>query len=301
MSRLVSSRLHRCYSRGNATSNARAEILTAFLHVAAAIGLFASRDWAVVTGLSKAPTTPRFVHVGASFLLVLVHGLDFCAAMVAHRMFYRWPRVYRRPRSLLSIPSKADGLVVSAYLCGSVVLLASAVGLAGTKWTSASIPSRTDTIYSLMCVLGAVLNLVLSLPTLDFNVSLVLARFHNLICTTFCIAAVVKLQGAIIVHTTAISDDARRLFSILALAADTVVVFAAFGNLLRIFRFLSKTQYRVTDEVKGDSDRNKKGLFAWFKSSRSSPDGSDVDSDLADDYDPYDEDIQKPLSRRMNV
>lgn len=302
MSRLVSSRLHRCYGRGNAASSARAEVLSAVLHIAAVMGLFMSRDWTVVSGLSATPTTPIFVRVGASFLLLLVHGMDFYAAMMAHRRFYRWPRAYKRPRGPLSTPSKADALIVSAYLCGSAVLLASATGFSGTKWISASIPSRTDAIYSGMCVLGAVLNLVLSLPTLDFNVPLSLARLHNLICTSFLAAAVVKLQGAVITHTTAVPDDVRRLCYILAFAADAVVVAAAFCNLLRLSRFLSNTRYWITDEGKGDSVRSKKGLLAWFKSSRSSPDGSDDDSDFADDYETYDdEDIQKPSGRRINV
>lgn len=302
MVRLISSRLHRCYSRRSVARSARLEKLSAVLHVLAVAGLAVHNEWGSFFNTATLAAPPPVVLIGGSLLLILVHTIDFYATLVAHRKFYCWPRGYKRTRGVLSSPTKVDALVVAAYLSASAVLLAASIGIGGPSWMPSNVPPRIDVAFSAMCALAAALNLVLSLPSLDFGIPLSLARLHNFIAGVFCIASVTKLQCALVSHLPDISPDITRLQARICLIADVAIVLAAVANFVRTLRFLAKTRYWAMDNGRNDTERTKKGLLSWFKSSTASANGSDPDSDIGDDYQGYDDDeIKKPTPKRANV
>lgn len=106
--RLVSSRLHRCYSRTNTNNSTHQhssrrpssssrrgtgvgkEQLLCVLHVAASVALVDHTNWALHFLISpSASPIASPIRTASIAALLLVHAVDFLSALDAHRLFYR--------------------------------------------------------------------------------------------------------------------------------------------------------------------------------------------------------------------
>lgn len=106
--RLVSSRLHRCYSRTNINTNSHqhsrrrpptslrrgvgvgVEQWLCVLHVAASVMLIDHTNWAIHFLISpSASPIASPIRTASIAALLLVHAVDFLSALDAHRLFYR--------------------------------------------------------------------------------------------------------------------------------------------------------------------------------------------------------------------
>lgn len=302
MTRLVSSRLHRCYSHRGVVKSTRIEKISNIVHVIACFGILFCRD---LSFLSSPPPffTPSLVRILSSFLLLLVHSSDVYATFIAHRKFYRWTKPYKRPVGFLSVPSKVDALAAVLYLCASVTLFASASGLIGKPWTNGMIPTNINFVFCTLSLVAAFINIILSLPSLDINVPSSLERLHNAIIAIYCLACAAKIQCILVPATSTVSPDLLNKFVGISFAADAMIVFAAFINVLRAIRFLHKTGYWAADDMKSDQERARKGLLAWFKSkpATATVEASDLDSEEADDYEDFDDEEWQKVSPRRSV
>lgn len=298
---LISSRLHRCYNPRGVQKSAKIEKITTGIHVIACVAILLCRDFSFISSPPPLITAPA-IRIAACFLLIIIHMTDLYATIMAHRKFYRWTKAYKRPTGFISTPTKVDALTVSAYLCATLTLFASATGLIGKPWVSGNMPVNINTFYCLFSTIAAFTNLILSLPSLDFNIPSALARMHNFIVAIFCISCAVKLQCSIIPILAEPTHDLVKELAKIAFFADVMILVASIINVVRVPRFLTKTAYWVTEDTKGDTDHTKGGLLSWFKPSQTTVDASDLDSDDLDDYDAeYDDEEWNSKSSRRNA
>lgn len=300
MVRLISSRLHRCYSRNGLQRSARIENLSTIVHVLGIFALLFARDFSPLLPTQPTFTTPPFFVTLTACILLLIHLLDFYAAYAAHYKFYNWSKTYKKPASFLSTPTKIDCLIASFHVCGTFILLLSACGITGPSWSGSNIPPSVNACFCLFSLFAATINLVLSLPSLDFGVPISLARVQNIIVSLFCMATLTKLQALLLPFFSDLSSSTHDHLARCLFAADLVIFWGSLINIIRVTKFLSTTRYWALEEVRTDQGRtNRRGLLSWFKGSRAVVDRSDVDSEDFDDYDfdLDDEDWQKSSRR----
>lgn len=300
MARLISSRLHRCYSRNGVQRSARIENLSTIIHVTAIFALLFARDFSPLLPTRPTFTIPPFFVTLTACVLLLIHLLDFYAAYAAHHKIYRFSKTHKKPVRFLSTPTKIDCLIVSFHLLGTFTLLVSASGIAGPSWTGPSIPPSVNACFCLFSLFAVTINLILSLPSLDFGVPTALARAQNTIVTLFCMATLIKLQAILLPFISDLSASTQDVLARCLFASDLTIFGASLINVIRVSKFLSTTRYWAMEEVRTDQGRtNRQGLLSWFKTSRATADGSDIDSDdLDEDYFDIDDEEWQKSSRR---
>lgn len=299
MVRLISSRLHRCYSRRGVQRSTQIENLSTIIHLFTWFGLMLALDLSTSLSNHFSFSIPPFFLTLITFQLLTIQIFDFYAAYIAHRKFYRWSKIYKRPAGFLSTPTKVDALITSFHIFGAFILFASSCGILGPPWSDGVIPTQVNFFFCLVSFIAIVLNLVLSLPSLDFGVPVMLARVQNLVVALFCVATVFKLQILGFQLFVDFPRSAKDFLLKCLLGADTLILTASLLNVVRVAKFLSRTRYWAMEEVKTDRSGDKKGLLSWFKGYRTTADGSDIESDDLDDYDfdMDDDEWQNPSSR----
>lgn len=282
MVRLVSSRVHRCYSQKGGNRSARNERMLNVIHVLACTILSAHRDYSFIKSGSLLPSPTNTSGIG--FLLVfLVQIFDLYAAIKAHRTFYsRFPEG-KKFRSFLDIPTNVDVIVASLYIVSSLVYYFFSIIL---KWRT--IVARNSMLYVLLAnysinFLAAFVNFALSTPS-DLFMPPSMFRWQNVIVGFFTIGSLLKVYSTVleIVFATRL-----RQLSLFAggsmLFADVLIWFGSLLNFRRVSLFLIWARVWINDEMKRRRSSTDARFISWFTSSQSNFDGSDVESDGIED------------------
>jgi len=284
MVRLVSSRIHRCYSRRGAQRSARNEKLTNLAHILACTALIASQDLSFLQANKRNVNIPDAVAYFGILVLFSVHLIDIMAILVAHRMFYRLKKSSPKPQSLFTTPSKVDAIIASLFAAGTLFLTVATVPLSAkesSRWLSANLSTFAGfVLYSA----AAIANLVLSLPSLDFKLPPSMARSHNLVSGLFLIGSLFQFQASAAQvfwdKTPVPHDTIQALFSFFSYV---LVGLGAVLNGFRVSALLSKVHQWNRDGSRKDEIERKSGLLSWFKSSRSVDENTDTESDGIDE------------------
>lgn len=143
MVRLVSSRLHRCYS-ASVVRSSTIEKLTCILHIISCAGFVMTGDWAshLVVSPSASPI-PSPVRTFSILLLITVHCLDFGAVCTSHMKFHKpssspviprstpeksTSKTLRKSPSIFNIfLASPDFVVTFIYMFSTLVLLFSTI------------------------------------------------------------------------------------------------------------------------------------------------------------------------------
>lgn len=317
MVRLVSSRLHRCYSRKGGQRSARNERLISLTHLLTVLIPFLSHPL-LLSYLPILLTPPIWLPVVQVSLLLVVHLHDFYATFIAHRLYYRWSKVYKRPPGFLATATKVDAAIVACHLSAVLVLFATRAGLVARAPPGAPLPLFVSLAYSIAACVGTLLNAVLALPSLDFVLPGVMMRAHNVVVISFVMASVMHVTCVCLLDSLQMisSVDAgmsvviaiRQCVQMLRLGADGLVCIGAMVNLARVWRFVSANtrgwagnggvggigmRGMTTDGNGAKGTRGGKGFLAWWKG-RPVDVGSDAESEDFDEGDTeYDEEWAK--------
>lgn len=279
MVRLVSSRIHRCYSRNGGQRSSRNEQITDLAHVLGCLLFVVNRNSPTISAM----ITPEMSQEAGTLgwmLFLISHLSDLRASITAHRMFYKWPKVGKKYNGFFSTPTRVDA-AISVFCLGGGLLLAGS-----NTYFSKYLDIRSERYMAacsafLLCI-GAFMNLVISLPSLDFNVPPGIARLQNLVVSFFIMGSMIRFNSAlakVIAEGEFLPPISAQWFS---LAADLLILLGAAINCLRVQHLLKNVHHWMGDEARGDGDKPPRGLLSWFKSSRSNNEMSDYDSDFDD-------------------
>lgn len=282
MVRLVSSRVHRCYSRSGAQRSARNERLNDFAHLIACTTALLDKDISFTT-FGKAVVIPASSSAIGVFLLFIVHTFDLFAAYNAHNMFYKWSREYRKKRAFMASPTNVDMLITSFYFLSSVVFytVASSVVLKGATLQEKA--QKVHVATSFLHFAGSFFNIALSLPGQEYEVPPSMSRAQNMVVALFNAGSLIKLYSALLETSDGVLGPGIQVFlGEAATAANALIWIGSAFNFVRVSKFLAKVHAWVKEEMNKNGKTHYKGLLSWFKSSRVNIETIDNDSELED-------------------
>lgn len=279
MVRLVSSRIHRCYSRNGGQGSARNEQITDLVHVLGCLLFVVNRNSLTISAMISPEISKEAGTLG--WMLFLISNLsDLRASIAAHRMFYKWSKMGKKFNSFLSTPTRVDAAISVFCLVGGLLLAGS--NTCFSKYLNRSSEGYLAVCSAFLLCIGALMNLVISLPSLDFNVPAGIARMQNLVVAFFIMGSLLRFNSAlakVIVEGDSLPPIFVQRFS---LAADLLILLGAVINCIRVRHLLKNVHHWMVNEARGDGDKPPRGLLSWFKSSRSNNEMSDYDSDFDD-------------------
>lgn len=291
MVRLITSRLHRCYSRRGGVRSARNERIIDITHLLACTAFLIDRDFSFLSGRHTLPLPPSVGLFGCA-LLLFAHSVDLYATVLAHNMFYRISKTPKKLQSFISTPTKIDGLVAACFLIPSILHSISVTGLLRLE---ADAVAWMNAYLAGLVLFGSALNYMLSLPSLDFKMPPPMARAQNSILVLFTIGCVLRVTASsLMVLPVGASAELADFVQTLLMLADLVVWFGSVLNFVRVSRLLKRVQHWASDDIKDKG--NQKGLLSWFKSSKSN-ELSDFDSSDLEDFDSGDQDGDRGASK----
>lgn len=283
MVRLVSSRVHRCYSRSRGQSSARNERLIDIFHLLACTAVLFDKNF--IPGFAKAESWGSIAISAPYLVLMLIQLLDFYASLIAHRMFYSWTQSRYAPRSFLSTPSTVDGVSTCFYFIGYVMHLVASSGCCVPTKGLISLAGQ------LFLLLGVMSNLILSTPSLDFRLPSAMSRAQNAVLAFFLIGIGFNVEAAALNLCLEERTIGHELFSARSAALGAALIwFGSAMNLLRVGKFMLSVQIWISEELRNRSEAEGNGIFSWFRPSKQDY-ISDLDSDdlEAGDFDSDDE------------
>lgn len=297
MVKLVTSRVHRCYSALGASRSARHERINDCIHVAAiSLLLLASAlELNQVNTLVKLDRH-KVALVGAA-LLVLIQLFDLFAASNAHRIHYAPPRHSAKSRPFAEIPTKVDALVGTLCLIGALAILASSKLSASGKSHDTIVAEHIAVLATSAFVAAALVNTVFSIPSLIVKIPSPLARAHNAVSALFLAGATANVVVAL--ANANVSTETLRGNNVLAIGAVLAYATVWLGAVLNVARTGALLQVRArgrdtlsSDDgsVKGRQSPASGGIFSWFRSNnKDNGQGgeSDFDSDDIDEEEGY--------------
>lgn len=291
MVKLVTSRVHRCYSTTGGVRSARNERMNDIMHVLGSTLLLASG----VLSLPKvSPASLADRQTMAAFgtgLLTLVQLGDMFAITMAHRMFYQSPRQTNKRKPFFETPTKVDGVV--SVLC----LVASLAAFFAVRFPGASNPVKDAMFGHQLSVcafstfaLAMFINSVIGSPGQAARLPLALSAAHNVaVCLFLCASAANALLS--LFALSMVTNDVLRI----PLALGTTVAYAMIwaGSVVNFFRvkaLLETPRKSLGDSMMSISKRST-GILAWFQPAKSQSNNlSDFDSDEFDEEEGYSSD-----------
>lgn len=297
MTRLVSSRIHRCYSRGGGQRSARNERLVDFIHLCACILLFVKGNISFFPLKSFSDFAGYTSELGG-ILLVVSNVADLFATLTAHRMFYKWSKSGKRRFSFLSTSTRVDAVISFLHTAGSILFALSTSSL--SKTVDQTVLLFASVTSSFTIVLGSLTNVIASMPSLDYMVPAPMARAQNSVVSLFLMGSLTRLYATVIPASA--SNELKNAMQLnlqwLPLTADALMISGSILNLARVMFLVRKVQYWANDGTKSEKATPQRGLLSWFKSSRSHEGMSEYDSDLDDHGIESEDDGRNPSSSR---
>lgn len=297
MVRLASSRIHRCYSRRGGQSSARNERFTGGAHLCACLLLFISHSHFLLP--HRNPHFADFAVAAGGLLLVAVSLSDLQATFTAHKMFYKWSKSGKLPSGFWSTPTKVDAAISFLYLFGSMLFTATTIPF--VKKSDEGHLSLASVASSGLLVAGGMINIVASIPSLEFRVPGGVARAQNMVVMLFFAGAIGRLTTAVTKRAVGTGDVRGTFLERMSLFADSLVLLGALFNYVRALHLLRTVNHWASDGNRGVSDKPQRGLLSWFKSSRSSPEMSDYESDIEEIGFDTDEDGHAQFASRRST
>lgn len=292
MVKLVTSRVHRCYSAVGGVRNARHERLNDVVHVVSVTLLLVSCGLEVnmFSGLVK--LDHHKVALAGGALLALTQLIDLFATSTAHRMFYRVPRHSSKRRPFVETCTKVDAMVGILCLGGALGCVLSAKFGASVRANDVMIGEKAAVFGAMSFALGALVNAVFGIPSVVVKVAAGITRMHNAVVSLF----VAGSMGNLIVALLHLMHDPRMEVIRPVLAVGSVASYGIIwiGALLNFARtaVLQQKHPRNQDSSSSEDSSYKAGvggLFSWFKPNKTSDGGmsSDYDSEDVDEEDGF--------------
>lgn len=275
MVRHVSCRSHRCYSRHGGQTSARNEKIADLVHLLGCLLLLLSHNSSLMLAESFSQVS-RDAELLAWILVLVSNIFDLRASNVAHRMFYKWYQARKHKDRFISAPTIVDG-TVSAFCALSCFLV---VSKSYVLWYfDGRFDAHIMVCSAILMCAGMFVNVVVSLPSLDFSVPSKVAVAHNVVVGLFMVGSVIRLNAALVFH---FAEDASLVSSIsrgFNFGTDVLFVLGSILNHARVRHLLKNVENFMT-EARGDNGKPTGGLLSWFKSSRSNDEMSDDDTDF---------------------
>lgn len=296
MVRLVSSRVHRCYSRNGGQSSARNEQIADMAHVLGCLLFFLNHNSPFLSA-RIAPEISRDAGSLGWIMLLISNLSDLRASLTAHRMFYKWSKASKRNNRFFSTPTKVDAAVSVLCLFGGLLAVPNTLL---SKYLNEKFEWSLAVWSAVLFCVGVITNLVASLPSLDFSVPSGLARLHNLVVAFFMVGSVLRLNTVILINIAEGLSLPSMFVRQFSFAADLLILLGASINYLRVRHLLENVHDWVIDDTRADGNKPPRGLLSWFKSSRSNKEMSDYDSDFEDNGPDSEDDTRGQTSKRCS-
>ncbi len=291
MVKLVTSRVHRCYSAVGGLRNARHERLNDVVHVFSVTLLLASCALEVSTFNAMVKLDRHKLALVGSVLLAITQLIDLFAASTAHRMFYRTPRHSSKRRPFVETSTKVDAMVAILCLVGALGSVLSAKFGASARAKDVMIGEKVAVIGGISFAVGTLVNAVFGIPSVVVKVAGGTARMHNAVVSLFLAGS----MGNLIVALLHLVHEPRMevIQSVLAVGSMASYWIIWIGGVLNLVRtsVLQRKHCRIRDSSSNEDSSSKAagGLFSWFKPNKTSDGGmsSDYDSDELDEEDGF--------------
>lgn len=230
-------------------------------------------------------------------LLFAVCLADLQASLTAHQMFYKCSKSGKLYSSFWSTPTKVDAAISIFYLFGSILFTVTMNPFAkrtdGRRMVFSSVAS------GVLLVVGGMINTVASIPSLEFRVPGGVARAQNMVVTLFFGGAIGRLTTAVTKRAVGSGISNENLVERMSMVADFLILLGAVFNYVRVMCLLRNVHLWASDGTRAVNINPQRGLFSWFKSSRSSPEMSDYESDIEEiGFDTDDDGHAQSASRR---
>lgn len=282
MVRLVTSRVHRCYSSRGAQRSALNEKICNLAHVVACTALILHQKLPF-TDKNALPNLSASVRGFGVLLLFCLHVVDIIAVINAHKMFYRQKKPAMKSQTFFTTPSKVDAVISCLYLIGSLSMAVSIL-LQDSSGYSMLSSAILEFLSSISFSIGAIANLILSLPSLDFNMPADLARSQNFVCGLFLTGSLFLFQAnTASVFWGKVKSDQDKTQVMFSFVSYVILWVGAIANFSRISNLIISVRQLEHDNRTRNETEPRRGLLSWFKSSRSVDETADYDSDLIDE------------------
>lgn len=295
MVRLVSCRSHRCYSRHGGHSSARNERITDLVHLLGC-GLLLVNNNSVFSSATFSSFSMDAQFLG--WMFVLASNLaDLRASIIAHRMFYKWHQSRKSKNRFSPAPAIVDGTVSASCVCASLIV-------ASRNYVLRFVSKRFEIqimACSAFCFCAAMfVNLTASLASLEFCIPAEIAMAHNVVIALFFAGSVIRLN-ALLVEILAEDASAITLVSRqLHLGAALMLISGSIVNQARVHYLLNKVKSFMT-KAGSSNGKSAGGLLSWLKSTRSTDELSEEDTDFEENMAngcESEEDVKAHLSTR---
>ncbi|PXF47632.1 hypothetical protein BWQ96_02611 [Gracilariopsis chorda] len=254
MTRLVSFRTHRCYSRRAETSS-RNEHLLNVLHLAACFLVFLSALSQKV-GAESGKTNTRLL---AQLVLIFVQVVDLYSCVSAYKLFYGWTKEPKKKNVLFSNPATVDATSSLLYLFGFILVFAINSGLYIPNTKALNLYAQA------LILLGVTVNLVFSSYPPEFDVPFLLSQMQNATLALFLIGSCVHTNiAALILFLNSTEARHNKFYETIVLVGYALVWLGSVMNYIRVERFTVRVQKWV-QEMKTTSFPDGRGIVPWFK------------------------------------
>jgi len=293
MVKLVTSRVHRCYSAlGNSRSikHERLNDIAYLLAVSLLLGDCALAHPRIALFFKF--DRHKCALLGSS-LLFLTQLLDLFAVYTAHRMHFQTPRHSSKNRPFSDTTTKVDAFITMCYLVGTTAYLGAAKISLNKGGRSSALMNNMATLSGAAFMFGALSNSILALPALVVKVPAPVARAHNAVVGLFLAGSTANLIVVLGRNIdVAQSDSNRELFAVGFMASFSLMWVGGVLNLGRVGALQSRPRARNSftsdDESwkRGGNTNRSGGILSWFKSSKSDQGvDSEYDSEEIDEED----------------
>lgn len=291
MAKLVTSRVHRCYSAVGGVRSARHERLNDLVHVVSVTLLLVACGLELSVFSIMVKLDRHKIALVGSALLAITQLIDLFAASTAHRMFYRTPRHSSKRRPFVETSTKVDAMVALLCLGGALGCVLSAKFDASARAKDVMIGEKTAVFGAISFVLGTLVNAVFGIPSVVVKVAGGIARMHNVVVSLFLAGS----TGNLIVALLHLMHDPRMEVIRPVLAVGSLVSYSILwiGALLNVARTgalqQKQSRSRESSSSEDSSYKGTGGFFSWWKPNKSSDGGisSDYDSDDLDEEDGF--------------
>ncbi len=283
MVKLVTSRVHRCYSSIGGVRSARNERLNDIMHLLAVTLVLASSILALPYSTRTSFADRQTMTAFGTGLLTLVQLCDMFAISTAHRMFYQSPRQTSKRKPFFESPSKIDALVSALCLAASLAAFF-AVRFPGAANVAKDVAfgQKLAVLASSLFLLATFINSVIGVPGLAAKLPGSLLRAHHVTVSLFLAGSAANVAIAAIASSVLQSDALNGVMAAGCVGSYALIWVGSAVNCSRVSSLLSKARRGSEGGSDDLSNRRPTGFFSWFKASKSD---NDAASDSSDDFD----------------